>query len=284
MKNRFFRHAGKDGRRDSFTLIELLIVVAIIAILAGLLLPSLNKALEQARKTACSTNMKSISSAFAMYFSDNNDFIVPNYGKEHSWSVYVIPYLAASKKVVGSLNSVSNNEYRISSDVNSETGIYSSGVMKKNPTGVFFCPKANLNNPQFNKGAEPKAYLPTYDIARKQVTTAQMGNLWMRRVYLRILESSGSLSYDNNTRVSRLLPDTTVMTETNFASGASNGYYGGDIYQLSYTNKYPSQTQTGSPAWNHHLDQANFFFLNGSVKTYKYSGNVFDDSALRFRR
>ena len=258
-------------------------VIAIIAILAAILLPSLNKAMEQGRKISCVNNLKSLSSAFAMYFSDNNDFIVPNYGAEHSWSVYVISYLASAKKFNGS--AAAGNEYRIPTGVNSATGIYSSGVQKKNPTGVFFCPKASLNNPQYSKGADPVAYLPTYDVARKELTPADMNKSWVRRVYLRML-NTGTLSYDNNTRVSRLLPDTTVMTETNFASGATNGYYGGAVYQILRTNNDPADTSTDktAPAWNHHGNRANFFFLSGAVKTYNYSGNVFDTAELQFRR
>jgi len=57
-------------RNKGFTLIELLVVIAIIAILAAILFPVFSRAREQARKTACLSNMKQLGTALTMYAQD----------------------------------------------------------------------------------------------------------------------------------------------------------------------------------------------------------------------
>ncbi|HVX86630.1 MAG TPA: prepilin-type N-terminal cleavage/methylation domain-containing protein [Phycisphaerae bacterium] len=57
-------------RRSGFTLIELLVVVAIIALLISILLPSLARARDQAKKTACASNLHQLGIALTTYTSE----------------------------------------------------------------------------------------------------------------------------------------------------------------------------------------------------------------------
>jgi len=62
-------------RNHGFTLIELLVVVAIIALLIAILLPSLSRAREMARRTACAANLNSQGNMMAVYAADYDNAI-----------------------------------------------------------------------------------------------------------------------------------------------------------------------------------------------------------------
>ncbi|MFA6103173.1 MAG: prepilin-type N-terminal cleavage/methylation domain-containing protein [Victivallaceae bacterium] len=69
------RHPDNRIGKASFTLVELLIVIAIISILSSLLLPALNKAREKAKAISCSNNMKTMSNGCLFYVGDNADYL-----------------------------------------------------------------------------------------------------------------------------------------------------------------------------------------------------------------
>ncbi|NQT88041.1 prepilin-type N-terminal cleavage/methylation domain-containing protein [bacterium] len=60
-------------KRQGFTLIELLVVIAIIAILAGMLLPALARAREEARRIRCRNNLNQLAKGMATYLNEHGD-------------------------------------------------------------------------------------------------------------------------------------------------------------------------------------------------------------------
>ncbi len=80
MKRNPFPLCSAKIRRTAraFTLVELLVVIALIAILASLLLPALSRAKDQARRVHCISNQKQIVIAWMLYPTDNQEFLVRN--------------------------------------------------------------------------------------------------------------------------------------------------------------------------------------------------------------
>ncbi len=61
----------------AFTLVELLIVIAIVAILAAILFPVFATARERGRRLTCAANLKQIGDALALYVADYDDYYPP---------------------------------------------------------------------------------------------------------------------------------------------------------------------------------------------------------------
>lgn len=85
----------------SFTLIELLTVIAIIAILAGLLLPAVARARATAQKTACSNNMGQLGKAEIMFSNDNRNKTVPaeDHTKKYNYIYSLWDIVGESEKI-----------------------------------------------------------------------------------------------------------------------------------------------------------------------------------------
>lgn len=75
------------GRRG-FTLIELLIVVAIMALLLGVLLPSLSSARDAARRAVCMSNQRQLLMAWSMYADDHRGKALPHAAPRTTRRVY----------------------------------------------------------------------------------------------------------------------------------------------------------------------------------------------------
>lgn len=78
---------GVKARLRAFTLVELLIVIAIIAILASILLPVLHMAQIRGQEANCINNQHQLSIAWQLYANDNQDFCAGNYWTDEKYHV-----------------------------------------------------------------------------------------------------------------------------------------------------------------------------------------------------
>ena len=122
----------KKPYRTSFSLIELLIVIAIIAILAAMLLPALGRARDTAKRISCAGNLKQCMLALRNYADDNKEYMVlaGNRDSQYNpwWTNPGIPEALGFGKV---------------SDKNVNTEPYYQNVFKRKVTS---CPVAKLNS------------------------------------------------------------------------------------------------------------------------------------------
>src|SRR5207244_2296453 len=87
-----------NGSRLAFSLIELLVTIAIIAILLGLIIPALHQAKAKTRSIICLNNLRQWGQAMTMYATDNDDFLPPE-GTGSSINSQTAWYVALPKQI-----------------------------------------------------------------------------------------------------------------------------------------------------------------------------------------
>lgn len=88
------------GCRTGFSLVELMVVLAILAVVVGITLPVSSQMRRNATQTACLSNQRQIATAILLYAAENNGILPPTTHStgsrkiENSWIYQLEPYLA----------------------------------------------------------------------------------------------------------------------------------------------------------------------------------------------
>ncbi len=218
------RLTGYPVKRN-FTLIELLIVIAIIAILAGMLLPALGQVKEIGKKIVCASNQRQVLTVCQAYMDISNGFIPPQYldyrpGHDEIWLTDV-------------LHKVSGLPYK----------------MKKETTGdfseIFFCPSLYQYRPG-NMSGTP-GYREDFGYRLGIYRRGLFG--FSLYSYLRIAKTGTEPDNDTKAHQARYAFIQKIKRPSSKIYLTENFYYGHDN-AIQYSRKIPGQGVIGTAGAN----------------------------------
>ena len=265
MKKMIRRIPVENRRRTNFTLIELLIVVAIIAILAGMLLPALRAAMEKGRKASCTGNMKQVTLGGLLYANDHNDFLSRVYGQM---------FIDKDQLLYGYINSGKKGD-----------------MTKKNNFKIFECPSFDRNRRVLKWIADKNESKPINGyITYSATTVVDCNNADASTAYSQTQKPGGwALCRWRNAatcsggyhKISQTNPRTVLLTEIVPMRQRSNLVVTLDcLHTPAYANDL--QMYVYSVDWERHNMVANFGMLDGSVRSYKYGTSFYDSARRRY--
>ena len=140
----------------AFTLLELIVVIAIIVILASILFPVVNRGGYDARRSSCQSNQKQIALAFLVYAQDYDDRLPPVTSSSAGWASLVRPY--AKSWWLWDCPSTPTNS-------GATTDYFFNGRLARYPTSRIVLPNKTLLLGEGDDGCRASAELRSFPLA-----------------------------------------------------------------------------------------------------------------------
>lgn len=140
--------------KRNYTLIELLTVIFIIAVLAGLIMPATSLVRGKARRTSCASNLKQVG-ALAMQFSNDRDGQIPLYkvAEDKCYTIREKTIENASRNKL-KFSDLAKDKAKKMYDPDKKSVLWTHGLVRyaKYNMNVFFCPSDERNLNLFTAG------------------------------------------------------------------------------------------------------------------------------------
>jgi prepilin-type N-terminal cleavage/methylation domain-containing protein/prepilin-type processing-associated H-X9-DG protein len=162
-------------KKKAFTLIELLVVISIIALLLAILIPSLNRAMELARRIICGSHLKTLTKGSSAYATAHGGWFVPA-----GYSPYYDSDSPGTPPEQNSCNWVSNVTYRKYIDIDNYKTIQQKGIMQS--PKEFLCPSDKISIDPDNVSQYGVLTSYAYNVTDWNPWSGGSGNGWKNRI------------------------------------------------------------------------------------------------------